>query len=90
MDSLNTDRGDRYEVVMTDPRFGRKSSVLAGRHEQGESEGEPLGKRCHLPTPEQFADSLRGRSPGADADSRSLKKQEERLRWLVATSAKTQ
>jgi type I restriction enzyme M protein len=40
-DSLRADPGDRYDVVMTNPPFGKKSSVLVV-NEEGESEREAL------------------------------------------------
>jgi len=40
-DSLRADPGDRYEVVLTNPPFGKKSSVLVV-NEEGESEREAL------------------------------------------------
>jgi type I restriction enzyme M protein len=40
-DSLRTDPGDRFDVVMTNPPFGKKSSVLVV-NEEGESEREAL------------------------------------------------
>ena len=40
-DSLRTDPGDRFDLVLTNPPFGKKSSVLVV-NEQGESEREAL------------------------------------------------
>jgi hypothetical protein len=40
-DSLRTDPGDRFDVVMTNLPFGKKSSVLVV-NEEGESEREAL------------------------------------------------
>src|SRR5438128_5184548 len=40
-DSLRADPGGRYDVVMTNPPFGKKSSVLVV-NEEGESEREAL------------------------------------------------
>jgi type I restriction enzyme M protein len=40
-DSLRADPGDRFDVVMTNPPFGKKSSVLVV-NEEGESEREAL------------------------------------------------
>ncbi|MBE3065433.1 MAG: SAM-dependent DNA methyltransferase, partial [Spirochaetes bacterium] len=40
-DSLRADPGDRFEVVLTNPPFGKKSSVLMVT-EEGEQEREPL------------------------------------------------
>src|SRR3712207_7290394 len=40
-DSLRADPGDRYDVVLTNPPFGRKSSVLVV-NEAGEEERQAL------------------------------------------------
>ena len=40
-DSLRSDRGDRYELVLTNPPFGRKSSVMV-LNEEGDQERQAL------------------------------------------------